>query len=199
MSSSNSSFFNTPEPVSQENIQWRRVLRTLRSCFLGFGGGAVEDNVGDADFFGFVDLDGDGGAAVWLHQWREGALDGGVLIAGFLVKLLHVLGVVEEFDVVEGLADFGGELLLSLLRLSLLLPTILMSVTMGLPCTMIGQVNAVRRCWSGGRGHCGRSRWRKGWPASSSMVASKRRSPSLLRMLARMKASLTAGGPTCWM
>ncbi len=42
-------------------------------------------------------FDGDGGAAGDFINGGGQDLDGGFLIAGFLVKLLHVLGVVEKF------------------------------------------------------------------------------------------------------
>ena len=198
MSSSNSSFFNTPVPVSQENIQWRLVLRTLRSCFCVLATAPSKTTSVILTFSVSVNLDGDGGAPGGFINGGREHLDGGVLIAGFLVKFLHVLGVVEQFELVQGLADFAGELLLEFAEAELFVADDLDVGDDGLALHLVGQVNAL-----GGVGlvDADIAEEAGGVEAgmSSSMVASRRRSPSLLRILARMKASLTAGGPTCWM
>ena len=110
---------------------------------LRFGGGAVEDDVGDPDFFRFLDLDGDGGASGNVINGGRQHGDGGVLIAGFLVKLLHVLGVVEKFDLVQGLAGFGGELLLEFAEAELFVAGDFDVGDDGFALHQIGQVNAV--------------------------------------------------------
>ncbi len=95
----------------------------------------VKNNVFDADLHRFVDRKCDRPAPRQLINDRRFDSYRGLLIPGLLVQLLHLLRVLEQLSFIQRLAHFELTFFISFFSFIFLLPTILMSVRMGLLCT----------------------------------------------------------------
>ena len=69
------------------------------------GVGIDKEDILDFDLGGFVNQKSDRAASGQFINGRRLDDDGGFLVAGFLIDLLHFLGVLKKLPLVQGLAD----------------------------------------------------------------------------------------------